>query len=105
MPSQNGIMGDENFGLDLPQTEAVDDFAAEKRMVKFSKTKEFKQLQEHIEGRILFYQTYLPDGRALTVVPQDERGAMWVVSNAVIGELKALLLAYEQAAETVKNAR
>jgi hypothetical protein len=105
MPSQNGIMGDENFGIDLPQTEPIDDLDAERRMVKFSKTKEFKQLQAHIEGRILFYQTYLPDGRALTTVSDDERGAMWVAANAIIGELKGLLLAYDQAVETVKNAR
>lgn len=103
MPSQNGIMGDDNFGIDLPRTVLKDDLDKEKKMAKFSKTAEYKVLKDHIEGRISFYQSFLPDGRALTEVDAAERANQWVIANAITGEFKAILAAYETAAETVKS--
>jgi hypothetical protein len=106
MGPMNGVMGDDSFGTELPQTVLQeDDYSAEKRMVKFSKTKEFQIMRDHIDSRIDFYQKYLPDGKALTDVPNEERGLQWVIANAVIGEFKALLNSYEIAAETLKESK
>lgn len=102
---QNGIMGDDSFGTNLPETQ-VDSTAldVEKRMAKFSKSKEFQALKNHAEARIEFYQQYLPDGRPITDIPNTERGYMWLAANIVTGEFKAMLSAYEQAGAIVKEA-
>lgn len=98
------IIGD-NDPIDLPQT-TVDESALseEKRKAKFSRTAEFKKLNEYIDQRISFYQKMLPDGRVLTDVDTAERGQQWVISNAVIGELKALVDQYKYAQEVVSEA-
>jgi len=74
----------------------------EKKMAKYSKTKEFKRIKEHCEDRIKFYQQYLPNGSevALDVRPTAED---WAVANRVIGELKALMNMYQIASEAVKE--
>lgn len=101
--SQNSIIGD-NYGIDLPSVDVdKDELDEEKRMARFSKSKEFKKLKEIMEARISFYQKALPDGRAITEVDTAERAQMWVVANAVIGEFKMILAAYEDANEVVKN--
>lgn len=99
----NAIIGD-NYGIDLPNVAVdKDELDEEKRMARFSKSKEFKKLKEIMEARIDFYQKALPDGRAITEVDTAERANMWVVANAVIGEFKMILAAYEDANEVVKN--
>ena len=100
---QHGIVGDDNYGTDLPKLDVQPEvLAAEARAAKFSQSAEFKILKEHIEERIELYQKYLPDGRALTEVDSDERAQQWVIANAVIGEFQAILASYEQAQEVVK---
>lgn len=100
---QHGIIGDENFGTDLAQTEIPEqDLLAERNAAKFSRTREFKILKEYLEGRMEHYRTYLPDGR-----PVDESQPTsedWRVANRLIGEFRAVINAYEQAQEAVKNA-
>lgn len=94
---QNGIIGD-NLGIDLPVTNVDDEsLQIEKNMAKFSKTREFNKLKEHLESRIHFYENFLPDGRPLASVDADKVGANWVIANAIIGEFKAVLQAYENA--------
>lgn len=99
---QHGIIGDENFGTDLPETQVPErDLTSEKNAAKFSRTKEFQVLKEHLESRIEYYQKYLPNGRPLeedAPSPED-----WRVANRIIGEFNAVITAYEQAAEVVKN--
>lgn len=99
--AENGIIGN-NSGIDLPLTQIderlLDD---ERKMAKFSKTDEFKRLKEHLDERINFYQTFLPDGRPLN---SDVKAENWVIANAIIGELKGIILAYEQANQVVKDA-
>jgi shikimate kinase len=99
----NGIIGD-NYGIDLPEIEVnkevLDD---EKRMARFSKSKEFKKLKEIMQSRIDFYQKALPDGRPLTGVDSLERGKQWEVANIVIGELKMIIDSYENANKAVKG--
>jgi hypothetical protein len=103
MGPQNGIIGD-NYGIDLPSLQVDKDVLAEERAkARFSKSKEFKRLKDQMEARIEFYQRALPDGRPLTAVDAAERGNMWVIANAVIGEFNMLIADYENAAEVTKN--
>lgn len=74
-------------------------------VAKFSRTKEFKRLEEHINARIEYYQTHIPDGRPLSKVPPEHLGPLWIAANVIVGELKGILTEYELARETVKNAR
>lgn len=93
---QFGIMGDEDYGTELPQTEVPEtDLAVERNAAKFSRTKEFKALKDHFETRIAYYQTFLPDGRAIN--QEIPTGAEWQVANIVIAEFKAVIQAYEDA--------
>lgn len=103
MQPSNGIMGDMT-GVELPQMQVNKDvLTEEKKMAKYSRSSEFKRIQEWCEGRISFYQTYLPNGAevGLDVAPSAED---WRVANRVIGELRALMNSYEIASEAVKEA-
>lgn len=103
MQPSNGIMGDMT-GVELPQMQVNKDvLTEEKKMAKYSRSSEFKRIQEWCEGRIAFYQTYLPNGAevGLDVAPSAED---WRVANRVIGELKALMNSYRIASEAVKEA-
>lgn len=99
MAAQNGVIGDDPTAM--PQT-VVDEqqLTVERNMATFSQSKEYRALKEHIDTRIVFYQSYLPDGR-----PVEERPTIdnWVIANAVIGEFKAILAAYELARKTVEE--
>lgn len=104
--AQNGLMGDEDYGTTMPDTfvppEAMDEM---QKAARFSRTKEFLALKEHLESRISYYQAYLPGGVPAENVPNDERGKYWAVSLMVIQELRAIISAYEQAAQEVKEAK
>lgn len=96
-----GIIGD-SFGTELPQTQVPEqDLADEKRKAKFSKTKEFQILKDHLESRIKYYQGFLPDGRSVLEAPVSVED--WKVANAIIAEMQAVIQAYEQAKETLKE--
>lgn len=102
MEPQNIIIGD-STGFDLPQSEIDEEtLVEEKKMAKFTRTGEYKRIAEWCEGRIAFYQTFLPDGREVGMdkapTPED-----WAVANRVIAELKALMNAYEIATAAVKD--
>jgi hypothetical protein len=100
--SQFGIIGD-NLGTDLPHMQPAEDtLKEEKKMAKYSRSAEFKKIQEWCEERISFYQAYLPNGMevGLDVQPSPED---WRVANRVIGEFKALLNGYEIAKDIVKE--
>jgi hypothetical protein len=101
MSAQNGIVG-ESFATDIPQTNMPEqDLQDEKRMAKFSRTKEFGVLKAHLEDRIAHYQGFLPDGRHVT--EKSVTGDDWIIANTIIAEFKAVINAYEQAAEIVKE--
>lgn len=102
---QHGLV-DESTATQLPVTQVPEeDLNEEKKLARFSKTEEFKRLKAYIESRIAYYQRYLPDGRDITTVKPDELGPSWVVANAMVGEFRALLDAYEQANEAVNAQR
>jgi hypothetical protein len=103
MAPDNGIIGD-SYGTDLPQADLPEqDLSEEKRKARFSKTAEFKKLKEQIESRIEFYQTYLPDGRPVATIDPKELGSMWVASNIIIAEFRAIIDEYERASEVIRN--
>lgn len=98
-----GIVGDAQ-GIDLPVAELDPNLLSEERKnAKFSRTAEYKKLKEYIEARITFYQTCLPNGAevGLDAAPSAED---WRVANRVIGEFKAILNKYDNAAQVVKDA-
>lgn len=99
-----GIIGDDSYGTELPETTINDEVRQEQlAAARFSKSKEFKALKEHFENRIAFYQTYLPDGRPLTDVSAAERESMWVIANAIIGEFNAVINEFQRAADYAKR--
>lgn len=102
MGPQNGLLGD-NFGTDIPEMRMDNqDLVNEKKRARFSKTKEYLALKEHLQSRIAFYQTQLPDGRAIPGLPKDELLINWAVANLVIREFDAIITAYETVRDTVK---
>lgn len=100
---KNGIVGDD-FGMSLPET-TVDEtqLVEEEKAARYSKSHEYKKLKAHWEARIQFYQRYLPDGRQLSEVPEEERGYMWLAANAIIAELSNAMNYYDTAEEMLKN--
>ena len=96
-----GIIGDQQ-PTQLPQTK-VDpkQLVEEQKMAQFSKTAEFKRLKQHLDQRIEFYQTFLPNGEAVAGTKKEDLDGMWIISNTIVGELKAIISAYEQASEAV----
>jgi hypothetical protein len=102
---QNAIIGD-STGTDLPKME-VDEkqLMEEKRMAQYAKSPEFQKIKLHFEERIKFYQNYLPDGRPIVGASQTDREGAWVIANAIIAELNAILGTYAQVTEAVENAQ
>lgn len=99
---QNGVQ-DEGGLAPFDTQVSAEELANEKHMATFASSKEFERLREYFEGRIAFYQSYLPDGRSIAgEVPTPEQ---WAIANAVIGEFKLVISSYLQAAEAVKNAK
>lgn len=106
--AEYGIIGDQS-AVDLPQAPQLppDELAAEKQRARFSKSKEFKALKEHLENRMEFYRHRLPGGAEFNklVGNQDMRavGENAVISSTIIQEFQALIDVYEQAAEVIKD--
>ena len=94
--AKNAVVGDQNFGTDLPLTQLEDEaLAKEKNRARYSKTKEFQDLKEHMEARIEFFQNFLPDGKEVRWEAPDGKTALkWVVATNVINEFRAVLQAY-----------
>ncbi len=100
---QNGIIGDAQ-STELPELIPDENsLNEEKKMARFSKTSEFKRIEQHFKERIEFYKKYLPDGRLVASVPAKDLDGMWIAANAIIGELQGVLDGYEIAAEVVKD--
>jgi hypothetical protein len=94
-------MGD---ALDLPEPSLDEkELVVEKQMANYTKTEDFKRIQEYCQSRIDFYQTHLPDGKiiGLEVKPTDKD---WATANIIISEFKLLMGNYVNATEAVENA-
>lgn len=104
MGPANGIVGDDAFGTDLPETTVPDEAVKEvQNAAKYSKSAEFKKIKEHFQNRVDFYKAYMPDGTPIATKPLAEVSAYWVAANVIIGELENVIASYEQAAEAVKE--
>lgn len=102
--SSNAIT-DNNFGIDLPETEVnSQSLVEERKAAKFSKTREYQELKKHLESRIEFYQSFLPSGEPVMSSDITKLGTNWAVANAIIAEFNSVLTAYENASEVVKEA-
>jgi hypothetical protein len=105
MGPTNGIIGDAEYGTELPVMELPEqDLTEEKNAAKFSRTKEFAKLKGKVTARIAYYQQCLPDGRSMLEKDYnfEQLGMNWAVANAVIAELVNLISEYETANEVVK---
>lgn len=101
---QHGIIGDQDFGTELPQMQVDEDqLTEEKSMAKYAKSGEFQRIREHFNERIAFYQAYLPDGRTMQLsgLSMDELGRQWLAANTIVGELKFIMAQYDNAKETL----
>lgn len=97
----NGIIGD-SMGVDLPQAQPdPEQLKDELAMASFSRSAEFQRLKDHLDSRIAFYQTCLPSGQPVS--DKMPTPAEWQAATVIITELRAIIGAYELAAETVKN--
>lgn len=100
----NVVVGDQDFGTSLPQTDVPEEaLTEEKKMAKYSKSKEFARLKEHVDGRIEYYKRYQPNGTSIIEMKDEERSLYWAVANIVIAEFQAILDSYEQAKEAVND--
>ncbi len=103
---QNVVLGDVGDAVELPVTKVSDqDLQNERNMARFSKTKEYKVLKEHIENRIKFFQLSLPNGKPVVNAPYEQLVNDWKVANLVIGEFQAIIDAYENAQNVVNESR
>ena len=106
MNPQHGIIGDVGGGPDLPQADPKqkDEALAElNKKAKYSRSKEFSELREKMEGRILFYQSYLPGGVPVNAIPEEERGKYWAIADTIIAELRMVIDMYDGAQEQLEN--
>lgn len=102
MEPDNVLVGDTGMGIDLPEAKLDDkELVEEKKMAKYSKTAEFKRIQDHFEERKKFYQRYLPDGRPVAAVPKKDLEAMWIAANVIIAEFEQVMNMYENAKAVV----
>lgn len=105
----HGIMGDDNFGTELPQmTPAKDDLVRERHMARFSQTKEFQVLKEAMQQRMDFWGQYAPGSNQNPAryrdLSNDERGWRSLVADVLSEEFNSILNAYEQASQVVAEA-
>ena len=106
MPAANAIMGDDNFGTDLPQSKIDESEMVEVHaMANYAKGKEFQRIKAFLETRMDYYTQFLPDGRDVRTLRPQEAMEMWPICNAIIGELKYILGTYEAAKETATRVR
>jgi hypothetical protein len=102
--SEYGIVGDANV-TDLPETSVDNEqLVEEKKMAKYSKTAEFKQIKDYMEARIEFWKLRQPNGTPMVAkqVTQDMVND-WVVANHIIAEFQAFLSEFENASKAVED--
>jgi hypothetical protein len=108
MGPQNVIMGDQNFGTDLPKTEGTDDDALEEsvqRAATFAKGSEYNRLKAIMQSRIDAWKMYAPGADNPVMyrdLNNDERGWRSLVADVLISEFTSVFTAYEQAIEETK---
>lgn len=105
MNPQNSLIGDSN-PTELPVMKMDDtSLIEEKKIAKYSKSKEFSRIQEHFEAKIAYYQQFLPGNLLPETIPEEERGKYWAVANLLIKEFREVIDMYKLAEEVVDNAK
>lgn len=100
MQPQNAIIGDDS----LPGI-AEKDLQAERNMANFTNSPEWKNLVDHFQNRIAFYQGYFPGGTPIEDAPVVERDAYWVAAKVIISEFQAVISSYDVTTEAVEDAQ
>ncbi len=109
----NATIGDRDEPTKLPETDVPEDLLEEERkLAQYSETAEFKRLKDFMEGRIKFYQRYLPSGEMVELdpkgnlqinPPRQDLTAHWIAACIVVKEFENILAEYERARETVNE--
>ena len=104
MEPVNGIIGDNQL-TQLPTTQPDEkELLEENRTARYTHTPEYKKQKEYWQERIMFYQTYLPDGsKAIADATSQERADNWAVANLVIRELNTLINYYDNVKQGVED--
>lgn len=103
MNPQNSLIGD-SMGTDLPQMQ--EDDTAKKELaskVKYSRTKEYKDLKAKADERIEFYKKFLPNGQLVGTASREEMARKWELANLLIAEFDQLFSEHENAEALFKE--
>lgn len=103
MGPQNGLLGDAQ-GIDLPQMQVDKNFLTEeKKMAKYSRSAEFKRIEQWCAEKIAYHQSFLPGNVPISQISEEERGKYWAVADLVITDLTELMNIFDNANEAVKD--
>lgn len=105
MTPDNVLLGDlSQFEPPVKSDDEVNQEVAElRKKAKYNRSKEFGELKEYMQQRIDFYQKYLPDGRAIATISQEDASRNWPIASIVIAELQLVIDSYQDAEEQFKN--
>lgn len=103
----NAVMGDDNFGTDLPRTEITEAATDQsvQQAAEFAQGSEYKRLKAAMQSRMDYWKNYAPgadDPVMYRNLSNDERGWRSLVADILINEFSSIFSAYEQAIEETK---
>lgn len=77
---------DDPMPIDMPQFETLEDDPAAEVSDQFDR----KGLLEYIDGRLTYFESYLPGGEAVLNLTQEEKASHWEAAATIRTEFKAL---------------
>ena len=77
---------DDPIPFEAPQFETLEDEPTEEKEESFDK----KALLEYIDGRLNYFESYLPGGEAVLNLTQEEKASHWEAAATIRTEFKAL---------------
>jgi hypothetical protein len=90
-----------------PEFEAPNTVREKTDWEKIGTSGKYPAIQTYIDGRKEHYRRYLPDGSAITDLPDEEIGKAWKNAIIIISELEAfeaIVLGQVAMAEPIKDA-
>lgn len=103
MQPSNSLIGD-SFGTDLPEIPPDDTGKQElANKVKYSRSKEYKELKAKADERIEFYKKFLPSGQLVGTTSKEELARKWELANILIAEFDQLFGEHENAEALFKE--
>lgn len=102
--AEHGIIGDAHV-TELPETNVQEEhLAEEKKMARYSKTAEFKRIEDYMKGRIEFWKLRQPDGTPMVLKAiSQETVNDWYIANHIIAEFQSFLNEFENARQAVED--